>query len=254
MSASIIRYGLCSGLLYVCMVSPVLAYLGAGLKTPGLANPHREAADCSVCHVAPEDKLKSWYTLPSTKRKLVSGANEVCLKCHTPGMDPMQQEMLRWMPLMFLVIFTALLGQGQVDLRGYELETTTYYVGAMAAFGADPEWRRVREASEVDGRVVERGCVLERADAQVARGDAGEHRERDVADHGRRDHGGGEFDAECEQVRARLNWWTNQTPNLHHAEVAGPFTWWKLNEQSKIGRPFASASCQPVIFSAMGFK
>ncbi len=86
MSASIIRYGLCSGLLYVCMVSPVLAYLGAGLKTPGLANPHREAADCSVCHVAPEDKLKSWYTLPSTKRKLVSGANEVCLKCHTPGM------------------------------------------------------------------------------------------------------------------------------------------------------------------------
>ena len=38
-------------------------------------------------------------------------------------------------PLMFLVIFTALLGQGQVELRGFELDTTTYYVGAMAAFG-----------------------------------------------------------------------------------------------------------------------
>ena len=38
-------------------------------------------------------------------------------------------------PLMFLVIFTALLGQGQVEIRGIELDTTTYYVGAMAAFG-----------------------------------------------------------------------------------------------------------------------
>ena len=38
-------------------------------------------------------------------------------------------------PLMFLVIFTSLLGDGQVVLRRYELDTTTYYVGAMAAFG-----------------------------------------------------------------------------------------------------------------------
>ena len=38
-------------------------------------------------------------------------------------------------PLMFLVIFTALLGQGEVVIQGYELDTTTYYVGAMAAFG-----------------------------------------------------------------------------------------------------------------------
>ena len=38
-------------------------------------------------------------------------------------------------PLMFLVIFTALLGQGQVEIKGYLLDTTTYYVGAMAAFG-----------------------------------------------------------------------------------------------------------------------
>ena len=38
-------------------------------------------------------------------------------------------------PLMFLVIFTALLGSGQISIAGYELNTTTYYVGAMAAFG-----------------------------------------------------------------------------------------------------------------------
>lgn len=38
-------------------------------------------------------------------------------------------------PLMFLVIFTSLLGQGQVELQRIELDTSTYYVGAMAAFG-----------------------------------------------------------------------------------------------------------------------
>jgi ABC-2 type transport system permease protein len=36
---------------------------------------------------------------------------------------------------MFLVIFTSLLGEGQESLQGYELDTSTYYVGAMAAFG-----------------------------------------------------------------------------------------------------------------------
>jgi len=42
-------------------------------------------------------------------------------------------------PLMFLVIFTALLGSGQVQLPDlpitFELDTSTYYVGAMATFG-----------------------------------------------------------------------------------------------------------------------
>ena len=38
-------------------------------------------------------------------------------------------------PLMFLVIFTALLGQGELQFGSFSLETTTYYVGAMAAFG-----------------------------------------------------------------------------------------------------------------------
>jgi ABC-2 type transport system permease protein len=38
-------------------------------------------------------------------------------------------------PLMFLVIFTSLLGRGEVPLERIELDTSTYYVGAMAAFG-----------------------------------------------------------------------------------------------------------------------
>lgn len=38
-------------------------------------------------------------------------------------------------PLMFLVIFTSLLGEGQVELERLDLDTSTYYVGAMAAFG-----------------------------------------------------------------------------------------------------------------------
>ncbi len=37
-------------------------------------------------------------------------------------------------PLMFLVIFTALLGNGQVMLNGKEVSQATYYVAAMGAF------------------------------------------------------------------------------------------------------------------------
>ncbi len=38
-------------------------------------------------------------------------------------------------PLMFLVIFTALLGGGNVRIKGTDLKQTTYYVVAMASFG-----------------------------------------------------------------------------------------------------------------------
>ncbi len=38
-------------------------------------------------------------------------------------------------PLMFLVIFTALLGGGKVLIQGTDLKQTTYYVVAMATFG-----------------------------------------------------------------------------------------------------------------------
>jgi ABC-2 type transport system permease protein len=38
-------------------------------------------------------------------------------------------------PLMFLVIFTALLGGGKILIQGTDLKQTTYYVVAMATFG-----------------------------------------------------------------------------------------------------------------------
>ena len=38
-------------------------------------------------------------------------------------------------PLMFLVIFTALLGGGEILIKGTNLKQTTYYVVAMATFG-----------------------------------------------------------------------------------------------------------------------
>ena len=38
-------------------------------------------------------------------------------------------------PLMFLVIFTSLLGGGDIELEGTNLAQSTYYVGAMASFG-----------------------------------------------------------------------------------------------------------------------
>src|SRR5881296_3972844 len=37
-------------------------------------------------------------------------------------------------PLMFLVIFTSLLGNGTVPLGGVEVRQSTYYVAGMAAF------------------------------------------------------------------------------------------------------------------------
>ena len=38
-------------------------------------------------------------------------------------------------PLMFLVIFTVLLGHGQMQLDGRTIRQSTYYVAAMASFG-----------------------------------------------------------------------------------------------------------------------
>ena len=37
-------------------------------------------------------------------------------------------------PLLFLVIFTSLLGSGTITLNGHEFQQSTYYVAAMAVF------------------------------------------------------------------------------------------------------------------------
>lgn len=47
------------------------------------ANPHSETGDCSICHVAPANKLRGWFTSGSTKRELKRDLNQICLDCHT---------------------------------------------------------------------------------------------------------------------------------------------------------------------------
>lgn len=49
-------------------------------------SPHSDAGDCEICHVASADKLRSWFVVGSTKRKLKYDLNQVCLNCHT--VDP----------------------------------------------------------------------------------------------------------------------------------------------------------------------
>ena len=46
-------------------------------------NPHSETGDCTVCHVASADKLRSWFAFGSTKRAMKDDLNQLCKKCHT---------------------------------------------------------------------------------------------------------------------------------------------------------------------------
>lgn len=48
-------------------------------------SPHGEDADCSICHVAPEKDLRSWFTFPWTKKKFKLDYNSLCRQCH--GVD-----------------------------------------------------------------------------------------------------------------------------------------------------------------------
>ena len=47
-----------------------------------MPNPHSDKGDCATCHVAPAEKLRSWFTLSSTKRQLVADPTTLCQKCH----------------------------------------------------------------------------------------------------------------------------------------------------------------------------
>lgn len=45
-------------------------------------NPHGDSGDCSLCHVAPVEKLRGWFVFPATKRQLVADPTTLCQKCH----------------------------------------------------------------------------------------------------------------------------------------------------------------------------
>lgn len=64
--------------LFIVLVSICCANASETKKN----NPHDEAGDCTVCHVASPDTLRSWFTFSSTKRELKDGPNRVCEKCH----------------------------------------------------------------------------------------------------------------------------------------------------------------------------
>lgn len=50
-------------------------------------SPHSDSGDCSVCHVASVDKLRSWFTFGSTKRELKGDLNNICQRCHDVQID-----------------------------------------------------------------------------------------------------------------------------------------------------------------------
>jgi len=55
-------------------------------------SPHSESGDCSICHVAPVDRLRSWFAFGSTKREMKYDLNQMCKKCHT--IEPLPEDSL----------------------------------------------------------------------------------------------------------------------------------------------------------------
>lgn len=50
-------------------------------------SPHSDSGDCSICHVALADKLRSWFAFGSTKREMKDDLNRTCKKCHNVQID-----------------------------------------------------------------------------------------------------------------------------------------------------------------------
>lgn len=65
-----------SGCVFLFTASFAIA---EGSKT----SPHSDTGNCSICHVASTDKLRSWFAFGSTKREMNDDLNHLCQKCHT---------------------------------------------------------------------------------------------------------------------------------------------------------------------------
>lgn len=48
-----------------------------------LLNPHSDSGDCSLCHIAPVEKLRGWFVFASTKKEMKTDLNQLCLQCHS---------------------------------------------------------------------------------------------------------------------------------------------------------------------------
>jgi predicted CXXCH cytochrome family protein len=63
-----------------CALFPCTAAFSAEANR---VSPHSETGDCAVCHVAPAEKLHSWFAFGSTKKELKADPAQLCLNCHT---------------------------------------------------------------------------------------------------------------------------------------------------------------------------
>jgi hypothetical protein len=45
-------------------------------------SPHSDNGDCAICHVAPTEKLRSWFAFGSTKREMKPDLDKICRGCH----------------------------------------------------------------------------------------------------------------------------------------------------------------------------
>ncbi len=66
----------------VTTLAVLLLTSAVGAAEGEMANPHSEAGDCGICHVASAGKLRSWFAFASTKREMKMDLNELCRRCH----------------------------------------------------------------------------------------------------------------------------------------------------------------------------
>jgi hypothetical protein len=68
----------------VVIVAAALHLLGSAIQAAqeAPAGTHSDNGDCSVCHVAPESKLRGWFVSASTKKEMKDDLNTTCRKCH----------------------------------------------------------------------------------------------------------------------------------------------------------------------------
>jgi hypothetical protein len=68
--------------LFVCIIAVSITNLGAASEPNIVNNPHTGKGDCSICHVASVNELRSWFVFGSTKRRLTKDRIALCQQCH----------------------------------------------------------------------------------------------------------------------------------------------------------------------------
>jgi len=70
-------------ILFFFLIFPALAAATGTVKSDiPKVNPHDGNGHCDLCHVASRENLDSWFTFPSTKKKMRLDYNATCRQCH----------------------------------------------------------------------------------------------------------------------------------------------------------------------------